>query len=372
MLGRPATQAEIGAFAAGQPAIFGAIQAGAGAFASANADNPAVNPLLGLQSLQFLPPFLNYPNAVEDGKTSDNDFSWSLRGNYEVTDNINVYLNYATGFKASSFNVSIDSRPTAANFIPGSPVTNPPSSPIRDAGLAIPNLVTGSRFAGPEDSEVYEAGIKAAWRHAQFNLTIFEQNIKGFQSNVFTGDGFFLSNAGKQSTFGIEFDGSVQPIKGLNLFAAFTYLNPQYDSFTLSPYGDISGTSPAGIPDLSASFGFDYTYEFDSGTRLMFHTDLLLESPTQLVDGFPALCENPPTSCENGLAAGRLYERQVDQLNASITLKLVNGFEVSAWGRNLTNDKYLITAFDAVAQPGSISTYPSQPITYGGTLRYRF
>lgn len=41
-------------------------------------------------------------------------------------------------------------------------------------------------------------------------------------------------------------------------------------------------------------------------------------------------------------------------------------------GRNLTNDKYLITAFHAVAQPGSISTYPSQPITYGGTLRYRF
>ena len=81
-LGRLATAAEVGAFAQAQPAAFGQISAGAAAFATANQNNPAVNPLLALRPLQFLPPFLNVPNSVEDGKTDDGDFSYSVRAAY--------------------------------------------------------------------------------------------------------------------------------------------------------------------------------------------------------------------------------------------------------------------------------------------------
>ncbi|MCR9196975.1 MAG: hypothetical protein NXH88_19740, partial [Hyphomonas sp.] len=66
---------------------------------------------------------------------------------------------WATGFKATSWNLYRDSRPFPADFIPGSPITNPPASPIRDAGLALPNLTAGTRFAGPEESEVFELGV---------------------------------------------------------------------------------------------------------------------------------------------------------------------------------------------------------------------
>lgn len=75
------------------------------------AANPQFNPLLGLRALQFLPPFLQFPNAVEDGQTEDNDLAYTLRAAYKATDNINFYATYATGFKASSFNLSRDSRP---------------------------------------------------------------------------------------------------------------------------------------------------------------------------------------------------------------------------------------------------------------------
>src|SRR3546814_16763456 len=83
--------------------------------------------------------------------------------------------------------------------------------------LGLPNLVSGSRFANPEESTVYEFGLKGQWDVAAVNVAVFKQSIKGFQSNVFTGTGFPLANAGKQSTFGIEFDGSVRPVVGLNL-----------------------------------------------------------------------------------------------------------------------------------------------------------
>lgn len=362
-----ANPAQVQAFAQANPAGFAGAQAAA--------QNPAVNTLLGLRSLQFLPPFLNYPNAVESGRTKDDDFSYTIRANYEITDNINIYATYATGFKATSFNLSRDSRPFAADFIPGSPVTNPAPSRIRSAGLAVPNLTTGSRFAGPEESEVYEAGLKAQWPLVAFNLAVFKQSIKGFQSNVFTGTGFALANAGEQSTFGIEFDGTVRPADGLNFFVAFTYLDPKYDSFTNSAFGDVSGTTPAGIPALSASMGGAYTYEFSGGTKFTVRGDYSYESDVQIIEGLPGFVQTSATGVRNfqpALEAARAFRRQVDLVSVSATLELTNGLEISAWARNLLDDQYISTVFDSVAQSQSVSGYPSQPRTYGGTVRFKF
>lgn len=314
-------------------------------------DGSSANPLAGLKDFQFLPPFLDVPNSVEPGRVSDGDFSWSARLSYELTDTVNVYATYATGFKAASVNLSRDSRPLAADL-----------PAIVAGGLATPNLVAGTRFAAPEESEVYEAGLKANWSVAALNLAVFKQSIKGFQSNVFTGTGFALANAGKQSTFGIEFDGSVRPVRGLNLNLAVTYLDAKYDSFVASAFGDLSGMKPAGIPDLSVSAGGTYTHEFAGGTRAIAHVDYQYESPTQIVDGLAAL----PASVAQNL------KREVNQLNASFTVALTNGLELGVWGRNLTNARYLTTIFNAVAQSGSVSGYPSQPRTYGVTARFKF
>lgn len=355
-LGRSATAAEIGAFAGANAAAFAAISAGAQANANANQNNPAANPLNGLKAFQFLPPFLNVPNAVEDGKTNDSDFAYSARASYELTDTVNVYATYATGFKASSINLSRDSRPLASDL-----------PAILSGGLGVPNLTTGSRFAGPEESTVYEFGLKGQWSVAAVNLAVFKQSIKGFQSNVFNGTGFELVNAEKQSTFGIEFDGSVRPTEGLNLTLAATYLDAKYDRFTNSSFGDLSGTTPAGIPELSMTLGGTYTYEFAGGTKAIAHIDYAYESPVQIVEGLSGFGSD---------AAGRLiaqqFKREVNALNASFTVKLNNGFDLGVWGRNLTNAQYLTTVFPSVAQAGSVSGYPSQPRTYGVTGRFKF
>ncbi|HET6525623.1 TonB-dependent receptor [Sphingopyxis sp.] len=361
--GTLATPAQIQAFAGAQPAIFGQINAQATAFGQLNANlttaqaaadgNPLTvgNPFLALTPFQFLPPFLNVPNAVESGKTNDGDFSYSVRAAYELTDTVNVYATYATGFKASSINLSRDSRPTAEDL-----------PAIISGGLGLPNLVSGSRFANPEESTVYEFGLKGQWDVAAVNVAVFKQSIKGFQSNVFTGTGFALANAGKQSTFGIEFDGSVRPVDGLNLTLAATYLDAKYDSFVNSAFGDISGTTPAGIPELSLSMGGTYTHEFAGGTKAIAHVDYSYESPVQIVEGLSGF----PASVAQNL------KREVNSLNASFTVRLTNGIDVGVWGRNLTNAQYLTTIFPAVAQAGSVSGYPSQPRTYGGTIRYKF
>ena len=70
--------------------------------------------------------------------------------------------------------------------------------------------------------------------------------------------------------------------------------------------------------------------------------------------------------------AASKFRRQVDEVDASVTYAMENGLELSVWGRNLLDDRYLNRIFDAVAQPGGISGYPNVPRTYGVSARYKW
>ncbi|MGB3739456.1 MAG: TonB-dependent receptor [Pontixanthobacter sp.] len=360
--------AALAAFAAANPAAFGAIAAGA--------QNPATNPLLGLRALQFQPPFLNVPNALEDGETRDDKVTYTGRIAYQIDNNLNVYATYATGYKASSVNLSRDSRPLPGIFTPG-PLGSTilaPSSPVRDAGLAVPNLSTGTRFADPEEAEVYEVGLKAQFDGLGFNIALFDQTLEGFQSNVFTGTGFALANAGEQSTKGFELDATIVPVDPLILTFALTYLDSTYDSFLGSAVGDLSGLRPAGIPEYSIATSATYTHEFGaSGNMLIGRVDYNHESNTQTQDGLPAFIDRSladPFAPARAIA--RNFRSEVNLVNGSLTFAMDNGLQLSAYVRNLLDDRYITTVFDGVAQAGTVSGYPNQPRTYGGTVRFKF
>ncbi len=324
------------------------------------ANDPTFNPFLGLRPLQFLPPFLGFPNVVESGQTNDNDVSTTLRVAFDLTDNVNTYVSYATGFKATSWNLSRDSRPFAADFIGGSPAGSPApaGSPIRNAGLALPNLTSGTRFAGPEEAAVFEAGIKAQFDRVAFNLALFDQSIEGFQSNVFTGTGFALANAGKQSNNGVEFDVTWTPIDPLLLTFAGTFQDPIYDSFPNSASGDLSGLKPSGIPEVITSTAATYFFKVRDMESFI-RADWQYEGPAAYFDD-PA----------NQALIGE--EREVSLFNASAGLETANGLGVTLWARNLTDDQFITVAFPSVAQAGSISGYPNQPRTFGVTVRKSF
>ena len=347
--GSLASATQIGQFAQLQPAIFNQINNTA--IATANAlQNTAANPLLGLRALQFLPASVNFPNAVEPGRTRDSNFSWTARVAWKITDEVSTYVTYAQGFKASSWNLSRDSRPFAADL-----------AGLRAAGLLVPNLTTGTRFAGPELADNFEGGIKAKFHNVAFNFTAFYQILRGFQSNVFIGTGFALNNAGRQSTYGFETDITWRPpvVKGLELTYAMTFLRPRYDRFpgAAGPNGtvvDLSGTVPSGIPEITFSLGANYTKTLSNGDRIILSSDFQYDSPTQNSDQIPG------------------FIREFQNWNAAFTYKLKNGLELSVFGRNILDQRTITTIFPSVAQAGSVSGYANVPRTYGGTIRYRF
>lgn len=336
--------------------------------ASTYQNDPTANPLNELKAFQFMPQFLNVPNALETGRVSHGDWSVTARASYDLTDAVNLYASYATGYKAASVNLSRDSRPPLA--VRNAFASNP----------LYPNLADGSRFADPEDSTVYEAGLKANWGLATANVAVFKQIIKGFQSNLFTGTGFKLANAGKQSAFGIEFEGTVKPTDELTLSLGATYLAPKYDSFLLSGIGDLTGQTPGGVTPLSATFGLQWNKELASGDRVILAGDFHYEAPFALVEGLPNLVvkvKNPVGQIVGydytaAIAAATSRKQEINLLNGSLTYAMKNGLELTVWGRNILNRRTILQIFDSPVQIGSISGYPSEPRTYGVSGRFRF
>ena len=309
--------------------------------------------LSSLVPLQFLPPFLDIPNAVEGNTSNDDKITYTARLAYDVKDNINVYASAGTGFKASTWNLSRDARPTATDLVT-----------IIDQGLGVPNLGSGTRFADPENSTVYEVGVKAKLDRGFVNVAVFDQTIKGFQSNVFSGTGFNLANAGKQSAKGIEVDAAYSPVEGLNITGGLLLIDPVYDSFegASGPGGtvvDLSGTEPAGIHKTSWSLGGVYDFSL-AGRDAYLRADWVHESKVQAIENV--------TEAEVGDNAFR----QVDSINASMGFNINDALSLQLWGRNIFNDEYPLQLFRSVAQEGSFSGYPNAPRTYGGSLRWNF
>jgi outer membrane receptor protein involved in Fe transport len=346
------------------PGFQAQVAAGAAAIDRTSLDSN-VNPLAGFFGLQFQPQFLAFPNAVEDGRTRDDELTYTAKAAYEVNDNINVYGSYATGFKASSWNLTRDSRPFLTD-----------GAALQAAGL-LPNNYNpttgrnfGTRFSAPETVEVFELGFKGRFENGAINVAVFDQTVQNFQSTIFQGTGFVLSNAGQQSTQGIEFDTTFTPVEPLTLTFGGVIQDPVYDSFTTAPVavgsdldaadgsidgvGDISGQKPAGINEIALTASATYTHEFENGMSAFIRGNYQYEDEVQIVDNIPGLT------------------RDTSVVNASLGFDFNNGLALRFWGNNIFNHETYTSAFPGVVQSGTVNAYPNQPRTYGAALRYNF
>ena len=290
------------------------------------------------------PNTISIPNAVESNETSDDELTYTARLAWDVNDNLNIYGTYATGFKASSVNLGRDSAPLAGDF-----------AALQAAGLADPNSNVGTRFALPEEAAVIELGIKTRFERGSLNVAIFDQKLENFQSNVFNGTGFELTNAEEQSVVGAEIDFKYFPSDAFQFGISATILDPEFDSFTQSSVGDLTGQQPAGISELSLSLNAQYDFTL-AGNEAFIRGDYQYEDEVQTNDNVSA----------------EISSREVSLLNLSAGIVTENGFGVTVWGRNVTDDEFIQSAFPSVAQAGSFSGYRNEPRTYGVTLRKDF
>ena len=309
-----------------------------------------------LGALQFFYPDtanhapVNFPNANESGELKGDKLTKALRANYDFGA-WSAYAGWSTGWKAGAYNLSSDSRPPDADGI--------------------------GRTAGPENVSNIEAGLKTETRKGYFTLAVFDQSIKGFQSNAYTGTGYSLVNAGKESTRGFELDGAYRPASWVALTGSATYLDAKYDSFTHAPcvsfdtvrcpidpatgltpaFRDLSGQRPAGIPKWSLSASVTLNQDFGGGYTGFVRTEYDFASKTPLIETVPA---NLSTYGQNNVNASLGVESKPGHWSASL------------WARNLFDDRQMVGVFPTVAQTGSYSGFPNAPRTFGVTLGTKF
>ena len=292
---------------------------------------------------------VNYPNANETGVLKGDKVTYLGRANYEFGP-VNVYVSYSTGWKAGAYNLSTDARAPDANGV--------------------------GRTAGPENVTLYEAGAKSRFRGGYLNLAVFKQNIKGFQSNAYTGTGYALVNAGQETVKGVEADAAYRPISWLSLTSAATYLDPRYDSFLRAPcvsfdprcavnaatgvapaFRDLSGTRPALIARWTVSSSATINHDFGDSFGAFLRGEYDYQSKVQLTEVVPA----------------NIATYGVSNVNASLGFSIPKQkIELLFYVRNLTQKNQVTLAFPTVAQTGSYSGFLNDPHTYGATLTKRF
>ena len=305
------------------------------------------------RGLQLVPQFTNFPNAAQDGKSTDDNVDYTFKLSYSVNEAISVYGGISTGFKASAWNISRNSD-ADANELAGLIAAGTPPSPNRSVGR---------RYAGPEEAEVIELGAKIYLPSGYLNIAVFDQTIDGFQSNTFIGTGFVLANAGSQSADGYEFDLVYSPLENIDITMSGTFLDPIYDSFPGSAFGDLTGTTPSNIPEDTIATSVTWNWDmngWDGFTRLshLYSSEAVLLENTEA----QAIIE----SQGNGI-------RKMDTLNFSAGIEKDN-LSISLYGQNINDDEYLTSAFVAVVDftQTTYFGYPNNYATYGLNLNYKF
>lgn len=261
-------------------------------------------------------------------------------------DHLMGYFNYSQGFRGGGFNAVIDP-------------------------LQVDDLLS---FA-PETIENFEIGFKTiGWdQRATLNLSLFYMNFDDIQvlqtvtiENPDSPDNPFVrritTNAASAESKGLELEGQLVPIDGLQITGNIGLLDAEYTDFTAPDGTDRSGNRfPE--PKFTSFLAVQYSIPLEVGSPGNMNGWLTPRVQWSYTgDRYFGALENP-TSFQPG------YNR----LDARLSYDFMDDrAQVALWGTNLTDERYLDAAEDLVGVFGITSQIYAMPIAWGAELSYRF
>jgi len=256
-------------------------------------------------------------------RSSDN-VDWMVRAAMDIGDDSMIYASAATGTKSGGFQ-SVNGTPDEREF-------------------------------DDEDTTTYELGVKSTILDARLriNAAAFYSEIDDFQSQrqLETGLGTFVSNEASVETSGLDFQVEALPLPNLTLSAGLLYMH-KYEitdgpedgaelPFTADYSGNLAATLVFPLGDGGIYWRTDYSYMDDHST--------------------------------NVAKAADLRDSDYDDRNL-VNTKLGwrnDNWNVSVWGKNLTDDEYATQTASPFLVTGMDAYFLAPPRTYGATLRYDF
>jgi len=257
---------------------------------------------------------------------------------YKPSDDLTLYATYSQGFKSGSFN------------------------PIA-AGSAFPRVI------GKETSRNYEIGAKTSWldRRVIFNVAAFyteHLNPQIFQLDAVTFTQGSL-NARKAAIKGFEFELAARPVKGVDLNAAFGYIDTEikdFDGVTDAYVGQQLPNAPKYTLNLGAQYAYDLSDRLTAKARVDFNAQGRQSFQDFQLPAAPDVY---------------LFQKAYSTVDAQIGLE-GGQWAISVFGKNLFKEHYATSAFSryifgaALVPLASDAIQPDPGRTFGVEARVKF
>lgn len=259
-------------------------------------------------------------DAVLDRNSENVD--WLLKAAYDVGDDSMVYASASTGTKSGNFN-----------------------------GV---NGTVEEREFDDEFTTSYEVGLKSTLfdSSVRLNAAIFLTEIEDYQTQRGREDGLGTTvvNEGEAETSGIDIQLEARPLSNLTLSAGVIYLH----NYEVTE-GPSEGRPLLHAADYSGNLGA--TVVFPLGDGMLFLRGDYTYQDDHITTGVANYQEKDVD--DRTLVNMRTGWRN-DQWNISI------------WGKNLTDDEYASLTPGRNAYVGHTAYFLTPPKTYGATVRYNF
>ncbi|WP_295803246.1 TonB-dependent receptor [uncultured Microbulbifer sp.] len=199
----------------------------------------------------------------------------------------------------------------------------------------------------PENATNYELGFKSSMlgQRVRLNGAVFYLDYSDLQS--FTVDletGQVETATGDAEIRGVELEASALVTDALMLALNYGYTDSEYVSFESDPA--IVGNNLARTPEHSASASINYEWILGNGSAINFNTNVMYQDTVYYSVG------NDAAASDDGHTLA----------NANATWDNYAGLKVSLWGKNLTDEEYIVHAFE---QSGMGFAIMGEPMTWG-------
>jgi iron complex outermembrane receptor protein len=270
-----------------------------------------------------------FNEAVAPGLTerSDKDVAAKVELDWRPVDGLLTYASVNRGIKGGGFN---------AAAISGIPISYVPYE--------------------PEVLTAYEIGVKSTFfdQRAQLNTSVFYYDYEDYQAFTLTGFSPFVFNT-SATTKGAEIELRFLPVRSVDVTIGLSYLDAIAKDVPLQfPAGPFVDQRPPQSPEFTGSATVRKNWDLASGT-------VSLQGAVNHVDERYFNTINHPALSDSSYTVGsaRLSYLAADER-----------WEVALWANNITNEEYLLTAFDLSTTNGVISQAYAPPRQVAATISY--
>lgn len=267
-------------------------------------------------------------------KRSFDDWTPHLNLAYKWNDDLLTYLSYSEGFKSGGF-----------------------------VQRVFPPKVEVPSFE-PETAQVYEFGFKwlGAGDRLMLNGAVFHTDYQDLQIEVNDGIAPVTRNAAEADIDGFELELTAIPAVGWLIQAGIGYLDAEYTSldpsenFTTDLLSLSESTELVNTPEWSGNLGIQFALDLGGG-------QLITRADWSYVDDHFKDALNFPQLHQDGYS---LFDAYITYVSAR------DDWEVSLFGKNLSDERYIVSGFANGLTQGRVSANLGRPREWGLSFKYRF